>query len=146
VHTVTAKKPSALSLVDVDALFANDATARPKREGVAADEVDALFAGKAPKSFLLRETCDNCHLSTEPVLAFGGDDPFEMPVPIGSPLAMDLAVLRNRLQRDEILLCYPCVDALQAPPGGERKPKIVITAKRPDVGDNERPRLFAVER
>ena len=135
-----------LSLDDVDALFANTERVKPQRASLGDADVDALFAGKAPKSFITRDTCDNCHLSTEPALAFGGDDPFEMPVAAGSSLALDLAVLRHRLGRDEIILCYPCVDVLQLPPGRQRPPKIVKHTKAPDLGDNERPRLFAVER
>lgn len=136
----------ALSHAALDALFAATPSTKPKHDSLDAADVDALFAGTAPKTFIVRETCDNCHLSTEPVLAFGGISDFQMPVPAGSSLAMDLAVLRNRLHRDEILLCYPCVDALGEPRGGQRKAKIVNTTKSPDVGDNERPRLFAVER
>jgi len=114
--------------------------------GLVDADVDALFAGKAPKSFITRDTCDNCHLSTEPALAFGGDDPFEMPVTTGSSLALDLAVLRHRLKRNEVILCYPCVDALQRPVGHSAPQRIVKRTRQPDVGDNERPRLFAVER
>ena len=140
--------PTSKSLDDaaIDALFATSSKPRAKRDALGDADVDALFAGKAPKSFITRDTCDNCHLSTEPALAFGGDDPFEMPVAAGSSLALDLAVLRHRLGRDEIILCYPCVDVLQLPPGRQRPPKIVKHTKAPDLGDNERPRLFAVER
>ena len=130
----------------IDALFATSSKPRAKRDALGDADVDALFAGKAPKSFIVRDTCDNCHLSTEPALEFGGDSGFEMPVAAGSPLAMDLAVLRHRLGREAVILCYPCVDALERPPGGARTPKIVQHTKTSDIGDNERPRLFAVER
>jgi hypothetical protein len=139
-------KPDPLSLDDVDALFAASSKPKPKRDTLGDADVDALFAGKTPKQFIVRDTCDNCHLATEPALAFGGDDPFEMPVAAGSPLALDLAVLRHRLKRSEVILCYPCVDALERPVGHSAPAKIVKHTKAPDVGDNERPRLFAVER
>lgn len=131
------------------------------------DDVDALFAGRydAPKV----TTCDNCAMAQpdENVLTFGdpsavicpycpcndGDDEmidvsswvFEMPYEISGELGRELQRLRMHHRRQLIILCYSCVDALQAPISGRVLPRLTMNVRSATPPSDEVPRLFAVE-
>lgn len=112
------------------------------RNQLTEDEVNALFSGKAVASFTPRERCDNCAITYDAVLEFGGDLGLEMPVDEGGDLARELSILRDRLHRRRIVLCYSCVDALQTPPGGPRRVVTLRSTRQPNPAGVKTSRLF----